>query len=722
MSERAKFGAELRRLRAASGLSLADLEKRVHYSKGFLSKVETGLATPSAALAALCEEQLDAPGALTALLPGRPARRRTRPDTRPSGLPPATNTFVGRQAELSRVRQALSSEGGVCVISGLGGIGKTELAVRCAHRLEAGFADGCLYVDLRVSDEPSVVQDRLLRMLGEPPESIPADPDDRTAYYRNRLGGRSFLLVFDNAGSAAQVRPLLPAEPKSRVLITSRSRLAALDEAAHVSLDVLSEPAASELFASLTGVEPDEAVAGIVTRCGLLPLAIRIAAARLRSHPAWDAAELERRLARAQVRIAELDDGERSVSAAFDLSVQQLPHAESRLLGLLTLLPGADFDLDTAGVLGGRGTERVLDRLHDVHLLTQPAIDRYAFHDLVRSHAGGHLFATTSAAQQATMFRHVMDFAVRSAEAADRLITPGRYRPELAWPDDTPAKELETDDDAVNWLSAEWPNLVALCQSAGERGEFDRCWRLAYSLRGFFFLAKLWEPWIETHEWAQSAARASGDRWALATSTANLGVALADRGDPDAASVRYEQALSLYREIGDGHGESTALAHQAWADHYRGRHEEALQNLRRAAAFYEQEGNERNAAITNRGISLVLTSLGSAAEAAELAASTLPVFEELVLNLDAVMALNCMGWAYFHSGDYERATAAYDEATARAERCSSTYEAARAFTGLGNIARARGDKVEATIWWARADEIHPALPPASVGEARVRAT
>ncbi|ROS38825.1 tetratricopeptide repeat protein [Amycolatopsis thermoflava] len=728
MTERATFGAELRRLRRAAGISLTELADRVHYSKGYLSKVETGRTAPNPSLAALCEAELGAPGALTPLLPGAAPRRRTRPDPRPSGLPPAVSTFVGRDEELSRVRQALAADGGVCVISGLAGVGKTELAVRCAHRFEASFADGCLFVDLRGpggrAAEPPEVHDRLLRALGVPPETIPAAPDDRATLYRARLRGRSVLLVLDNAVSSAQVRPLLPAEPKCRVLITSRSRLAPLDEAVQVPLDVLSPAAAAELFNSVARTEPGDTVTRIVSRCGHLPLAVRIAAARLRTRPAWDVRELDRRLADTNARLRELDDGERSVRAVFELSAQHLAADEARLLGLLALHPGLEFDLGSASALGGHEdheTDRLLDRLYDAHLLSQPSAGRYAFHDLVKSFAREHILATLDRPDVARAQRRLLDFAVRTTQLADRLIAPLRFRPTVEMPGDAPAPaDLATEQQALDWFRREWRALATLCRAAGEDGHHARCWQLAYFLRNYFFRIKAWDAWCDTHHAARAAAEAAGDRWALAATTANLGVGLIDRGDIRDASECYREALALYREIGDEHGESTVLAHQAWARHYLGDHRGALADLREALEFYERVGNARNAAITRRGIALVLTALGRAAEAAELAAATLDVFDRLDLGFDAAMTLNCLGWAYFHLADHARAGAAYQDALARAEACGSPHEVARAYTGLGNIASARGDEEQAVEWWELADEAHPALDPLIIGEARVR--
>lgn len=730
MGERATFGAELRRRRKAAGLSLTELAERTHYSKGYLSKVETGLATPNPPLAALCEAELGAEGILTALLPREPARHRARPDVRPSGLPPATATFTGRSRELRLIRAALDADGGVCVVSGMGGVGKTELAVRCAHRLESGFADGCLFIDLRgygsteAATDTAAVHDRLLRVLGVPAERIPGDPDDRAALYRSRLHGRGVLLVLDNAVSAAQVRPLLPAEPKCRVLITSRSRLSALDDAEHVSLDMLPSSAAIELFTTLAGVPADDAVTRVVERCARLPLAIRIAAARLRAHPAWDVAELDRRLDDETVRLGELDDGERSLAAAFQLSVGQLGAAESRLFGLLAVHPGADFDIHTASALSALPlpeTDRLLERLHEAYLLTQPEPDRYGFHDLLRVFAGEVVLTDLPAEESRKAFHRLAGYAVRSAAQADNLLTPHRFVPRVDFEEDIPEPpRLDDGEMALAWFRVEWPGLVALCRAAGERGEHDRCWQLAFFLRDFFFVAKLRDPWIATHRWARAAAEASGDGWAHATTTANLGVALVDRGDLDGASACYDEALDLYRLLGDSHGESTVLAHSGWADHYRDRQPEALRKLRQAYEFYVENGNRRSAAITARGMALVLTALGQTDEAAALATETLSVFTELNLEVDAAMALNCLGWVWFHAERYDLAVSAYRDAADRAEACGSPHETARAYTGLGNVAAARGDTALATELWERSDEIHPELDEVVVGEARVR--
>jgi DNA-binding SARP family transcriptional activator len=245
-------------------------------------------------------------------------------------LPADTGNFTGRRGELAHLLALIpdiatgrrpSGVVVICAVDGMGGIGKTTLAAHAAHRLAGRFPDGCLFLDLHgytraISPvEPGQALERLLRALGVPGEQIPDNVDDQAALYRSRLTGRRMLIVLDNAGTADQVRPLLPAEPGCLVLVTSRRRLTALHEARPVSLDVLPVTDAVILFSRIAGPgratgHPDD-VGRVVGLCGRLPLAVRIAAAPLRARPSWTVAHLADRLADQRNRLSELDDGER---------------------------------------------------------------------------------------------------------------------------------------------------------------------------------------------------------------------------------------------------------------------------------------------------------------------------------------------------------------------------------------------------------------------------
>ncbi|HJP73066.1 MAG TPA: tetratricopeptide repeat protein [Pseudonocardiaceae bacterium] len=733
------FGTELRRLRIAAGLSLTDLADAVHYSKGYLSKVETGLAQANETLAALCEDALDTKGTLLAMVPTR-RRRPGRPrgaGSRLTGLPPEAAHFVGRTDRLAQLRAALVDDGpdapGVCVIAGMAGVGKTTLAVRAAHQVDERFADGSVFLDLRGYTPGSSgmssadALDRLLRQLGVPGEQIPADLDDRAAYYRGVVRPLRLLIVLDNVSSARQLRPLLPGERSCRVLVTSRGRLPALDDARHFSLDALTEPEAIALFGAVAG--PDRApheedlVRKVVIRCGCLPLAVRVAAARYRTNPGWSLADLCERLADPPELLRELDDGERSVLAAFQLSYRELPADQRRLFALLSLHPGADLDGYVAAALGDLDlaeARRIVDRLQESYLLSQRPGGRYEFHDLLKAFAGDAAAHDLSVELRTAALGRLVGYGLHCASTVDVLLTPQRFRP--ATPIELPRAPRTFADakQARSWVQAQWPMLVELCRTAAQTGQHTRCWQLAFALRDYFFLAKLWDPWIDTHELALQATRASGERWAEAVTLDNLGVAHVDRGEIEAAIACYQQALVLFEEIGNEQGRVTALANLGWAYHYQGEHEQARRDLLAALAAYQRAGNERNAAITLRGIALAETELGLGADAIRHSTEALAVFEELGLDFDAAMAFNCLAWAHFRAGEHDRAAQAYRQAAARAELIGSDYEIARAETGLGNVAAAQDRLDDAVRYWDSAEARCPDLNATVIGEHRTR--
>ncbi|MGH8897101.1 MAG: BTAD domain-containing putative transcriptional regulator [Egibacteraceae bacterium] len=290
------------------------------------------------------------------LLRGAPALDWVPPQAaRPFQIPPDISDFIGRQAELAALRARLLAvvpEPGPAVaisaIDGKPGIGKSALAIHLAHAVAAQFADGVLWVNLRGAESepltPAQVLGQFLRALGVPDQQIPGDLDAAVASYRSALAAKQVLVVLDNAASAAQVRPLLPSNPSCAVLITSRAPLADLEEAAPLTLDLLTETDAVALLARLAGqerVDTDSASAAqVVRQCGLLPLAVRIAGARLRTRPHWPLATFVFRLADERHRLSELAVGELAVRSSFLLSYRGLKTAEARMFRLLGLLHG----------------------------------------------------------------------------------------------------------------------------------------------------------------------------------------------------------------------------------------------------------------------------------------------------------------------------------------------------------------------------------------------
>jgi hypothetical protein len=326
----------------------------------------------------------------------------------PAQLPPDRCDFVDRAAELDRILALFADgrlpEGTVLTsIYGPPGVGKSALATRAAHRLAAHFPDGQLYIKLHGHSpdtppvDPAEALERLLWALRGDGRAVPAHMEDRSALYRSELKHRRFLILLDDVASEAQVKPLLPGASESRVLLTSRRPLAEIHGACPVQLDVLGIDAAVTLFARAAGrrdiVEREpELCREIVDLCERLPLAVQLAAARLRHRPLWSLAHFAERLRDPQRRLAELHVGERSVAGALSLSYRRLSDDHRDAFQRLASYAAGEIDATTAARLLDRPVpvaEQLLEDLVDVNLLTAPAADRYRMRELVRLYATG---------------------------------------------------------------------------------------------------------------------------------------------------------------------------------------------------------------------------------------------------------------------------------------------------------------------------------------------
>jgi hypothetical protein len=280
----------------------------------------------------------------------------------PRELPARLRRFTGRDAELAQLRQLLGDQtaGGaqIVVVHGLAGVGKSALALEVAWRLEDRFPDGQLYLELHGASagltplDPGDALGRLLRSLGVDGAAIPAEPEEASARYRSLLAERQVLVVLDNAASAAQVQPLLPSSTGCAALVTSRNLLPDLDAHA-LHLDVMAPQDATLLLGRIAGPQRagDPAAASIAELCGYLPLALRIAGARLAARPGWPLAALADRLRDGRRRLDELQIGDLAVRASFQVSYATLAggglveQRAARLFRFLGLLATPDLSL-----------------------------------------------------------------------------------------------------------------------------------------------------------------------------------------------------------------------------------------------------------------------------------------------------------------------------------------------------------------------------------------
>jgi DNA-binding SARP family transcriptional activator/tetratricopeptide (TPR) repeat protein len=516
----------------------------------------------------------------------------------PQQLPAPPPAFVGRGAELTQLDDTDDGSAVVMIaIDGMAGVGKTTLAVHAARQLASRYPDGQLFLDLHGFTEgvepvdPGEALDRMLRSLGVSGDQIPPRLDDRAALYRSRLADRRVLVLLDNAATEAQVTPLIPGSPGCLVLITSRRRLATLDQTRAVSLDVLPPADALGLFTKTAGadrvaVEAPESLMELVDLCGRLPLALRIAAARLRTHPTWTARHLIDLLADRQQRLNELEAGQRSVIAALDLSYQQLSVVQQRAYRLIGLHPGPDLDLHAAAaLLDGdlRGTRRLLDSLLDTHVLEEPTPDRYQFHDLVRHHAAFIAAADeTDAVRRPALDRLFTFYAHTAAVAMDAAYPFEQERRPRPPRSGHAAPEVGTADLAAGWLDVELPNLLAVARYTAENGWLDHPPRLATILDRHLMSRSRTADAESLHQLALSTAGTAGDPVAEINALVRLGLIHRRGSRHPQAEATYRRALQLAREHGYRPGKLDALHGLGQIQRLRTHYAEATDSFRRA--------------------------------------------------------------------------------------------------------------------------------------------
>jgi DNA-binding SARP family transcriptional activator len=412
-------------------------------------------------------------------------------------LPRDIEDFTGREAETQRLLAVLdghlriSPAVVVSTIDGMAGVGKTALAVHAAQLLAPRFPDGTLFVDLHGHSaghdpvDPADALHDLLNIQGVPSERIPATLEARAALWRAELADRKVLIVLDDATSAAQIRPLLPGTPGSVALVTSRRRVAELETTLTISLDVMRFDDATAMFTRVVGdgraVRGAALLAETVRLCGYLPLAIRIAATRLRTRQAWTVDDLLSRLRQQNGELTEFVLGDRSVAAAFTLSYRRLSTDQKRLFRLLGLVPGPDFDTNAAAALTGGAaaeTERLVEQLVDLHLLQQPTAGRYRFHDLVRIYAAQ--LAANSDDEKGALIR-LFDYYLYATSLAMKTVAPQDVPDGAAAA--APAKP--DHDQALGWLAVERPNLLAAAGHAASHGWPSYAGRFSMLLQHF---------------------------------------------------------------------------------------------------------------------------------------------------------------------------------------------------------------------------------------------
>lgn len=609
----------------------------------------------------------------------------------PRQLPPEVAHFTGRETTSGELAAMLRPSPTVVVacLAGMGGVGKTSTAVHVGHLVAERFPGGQLYVDLRGSREPLPAHEalgRLMRAVGIRTDVGPDDLEEAAARFRSRLADQQVLVVLDDAASAEQVAPLLPGTAGCAALVTSRRVLDALPQARHVPLDLMSEEESVRLLAETAGrtrvaVEPDAARA-VVAACGRLPLAIRLAGARLAARPAWPLGHLASRLADERRRLDELDAGESGVRACFAVSVDGLDASAARAFALLSQPELPDLSVPVAAALldlDEAAAERTLERLADLHLLDASVPGSYRMHDLVRSYAQERAGELVSPADREDAVRRLLELFVAVAWRSIAAAAPGSSR--HAWADaaawSEPARELDAAG-AVRWLDRHRGHLVQVIRVPGVPDELIV--RLSLGLFSYCLGRELWLDWSRVARPALAAAGRREDRLAEALLRMDLGLALAD------------------------------LA-QGWSRSS----EEGLAQLRRSADELRAVGDLRAAASCLLNLNEVLAAAGDVDAAIACCEESLAICAELGDHHAAeAIAWGNLGVLHGRRGDRDRELAHYGTCLRISESIGYDAGTAWALRLLGAHHRAGGLLDEAELSLRRAVELSGRLvDPAS---------
>jgi DNA-binding SARP family transcriptional activator/Tfp pilus assembly protein PilF len=614
-----------------------------------------------------------------------PARDRSPaggPISAPAQLPAPVGYFTGRDQPLSILDQLLadrSARARIALVTGLAGIGKTSLAVHWAHRVADKFPDGQLFVDLRGHEPRSALAPEralahALRSLGVPSDRVPVDPDEQASLYRSLLHGRRVLVLLDNAGSTETVLPLVPAGGGNLLLVTSRSRLPALTthhEVTVIGLDPLAHLEAFSLLGKVLGpqrlaAEP-EAADELVRLCDRMPLALRIAAAKLATQPDQPLQELAAGLA-AEDRLEALsvDGGARSVRAVFASAYRTLSEPAARVFRRLGTHPGASFTADLAAAVAGltpAAAGQALTELAAHHLVVDTGPGRFRCHDLTALYARGCAEAEESAATRAEVAERLVEWYVAVAHAANRVVDPGRDRvtPVLRFP--APPVPFGRDHRAaLAYLDGERPNLLPVVRFAHDLGHHTAACHLAYLLTGFYDSRGHGEERIEMCRLAVAAAGRAGDPALEGLMRSGLGMAYnATRRYQEALTVLGE-ALPLMRAAGDRRGEGHVLNNMAAAYTGLRRFDAAVTAFTQALSVHSASGNRLGVALAHYNLGHVQVRLRRAEVGLTHYREALALAPQIDSPRIEAAILAGLGEAYLLLGDHPQALAQYQRA------------------------------------------------------------
>ncbi|GII82581.1 SARP family transcriptional regulator [Sphaerisporangium siamense] len=664
----------------------------------------------------------------------------------PGMLPTDIADFTGRTKQIEDIRQRLmlASEDRsrfavpIIVIVGKPGVGKTTVAVHASHSVGDRFPHGQLFADLHGAAprpaSPMQVLERFLRVLGVSGTAIPDGLEERAEMYRALLADRRMLIVLDDAGSESQVLPLLPGNPASAVIITSRSRLAGLAGAVHVDVDIFESDQSVNLLSRIAGIErvqsEIEAAEALAELCGHLPLALRIAGARLSARPHWSIEQLVSRLEDETRRLDELKHGEMGIRASISLTYDSISEDARRLFRRLTILDAQIFSAWVSAALLDQplhDAQDLLDDLADAQLIETTGVgygvhSQYRFHDLLRVFARERLAAEETPAERGAALARVLGGLLFLAEAAHRREYGGDYvqihSGAVRWP--LPAKLVDQLVAApLQWYERERSMLVSGIRQAAQAGLVELCWDLAISSVTLFESRVYLDDWRETHQIALAAARQAQDKRGQAAmhySRGSLYITEQRFGD---ARCDFQAAVQLFEEVGDRQGTALVIRNIGFLDRLSGRFSDAEAHYKRALDIFRGTGDQVASAYVLHNLAQLRLEFDDLPGAQRLLAEALELSRTSGSRRVEAQVLHRIGHTYLQSDQPALAAEVFNEALTVVRNIGDPTGEAYALHGLGIARLRRGELAEA------ASALHRSLMLASTSseqlvEARVQ--
>ncbi|MFD9811989.1 BTAD domain-containing putative transcriptional regulator [Streptomyces sp. NPDC059080] len=642
-------------------------------------------------------------GSLLTDPPAGPAPAAAEP-VRPAQLPQGVGRFAGRAESMRQVLEAARapSPGAsrIAMIVGVGGVGKTALAVHCGHQLADAYPDGQLYVNLRGFDPkrpagtPADVLHHLLTSLGA--GAIPAGEEARIALWRSLVRNKRLLIVLDNAESADQLDGLLPGGGPSFTLVTSRNRLGGLAvrySARRVTLSPFDAGESLELLSDAIGGarvgEEATAARRLAELCGHLPLALRIVADQVSAGPRPQIADMVADLEDVWRRLDTLEipgDELASVRGVLSCSYAKLPAEEAHAFRVLGLFPGGSIRLETAAALLDAPAPAAADALRSLAAqnLLEVSGNRYVMHDLTRIYAeevcrGGESAASRRRALERALRWHLQKLS--RSHTPDGPPLPFGVAAEAAGGE---APRFADRQELVAWCAQEWENLGPLVRTAHRIGCHDAAWQLTYLLFDYFATAGQAQDWAETLRIGLRSAELTGNRTAEAALLNHLGVAHSRLGRNASAVEQLEHGLRLADELDDDLLRTSLLGNLA-ATLRETEHPVALRYAERALTLACRTGS----AYHRSGCLDVLCGLHAAhGEFEESVRYGVPGLEAARRSRDPLLEANLLinlGLAEYGLGDTEAAGRYFQDALTLCSANGDRYHEALALSGLARM-------------------------------------